>query len=100
MGTDELQCLLILGVFVAGVLDKCLDHIAASIFFAIRASAMFFGQAAFFDFAFCPAYIPGAIQISQFAALAGLLKFAASFAVCTAATDFFCARHNEESSSK
>ena len=96
MGTDELQCLLILGVFVAGVLDKCLDHIAASIFFAIRASAMFFGQAAFFDFAFCPA----AIQISQFAALAGLLKFAASFAVCTAATDFFCARHNEESSSK
>lgn len=55
MDADELQCLLIFGVFVAGMLDKCLDYLAASIFFAIRASAMFFGQAAFFDFAFCPA---------------------------------------------
>lgn len=55
MVADELQCLFIFGVFVAGMLYKCLDHIAAIIFFAICASAMFFGQAAFLYFAFCPA---------------------------------------------
>lgn len=55
MGTDELQCLLILGVFVAGMLDKCLDYFAVIIFFAICASTMFFDQIALLDFAFCPA---------------------------------------------
>ena len=55
MGTDKLQRLFILGVFIAWMLDKRLEHLAAIIFFAIRASTMFFGQAAFLDFAFCSA---------------------------------------------
>lgn len=36
MDADELQCLLIFSVFVAGMLDKGLNNFAASIFFDLR----------------------------------------------------------------
>lgn len=93
MGADKLQRLSILGVFVAGMMDKSLNDLAGVIVAAIHTGNVSFGQTTFFDFTFCAAQIPGTIQISQLAALAGFLKFTAGHAVCTAATDFFCAIH-------
>ena len=96
MGADELQCLLVFGVFVAGVVEKELHDLTAVIFLAVRAGNVAFSQAAFLHPAFGPAQIPRAVQIPRFAALAGLLKFTAGLAVGTTATDFLCVIHREE----
>ena len=96
MGTDELQRLLIFGVFIAGVMDKRLNGLAAIIFFTIRTGNKTFGQAAFLHFAFRPAQIPGAVQIPQLAALTGLLKFTAGLAVRATTANFLCTIHRDE----
>ena len=96
IGADELQCLLVFGVFVAGMVDKGLNGLAVFIFLAICAGNVAFSQAAFLHPAFGPAQIPGAVQIPRFAALAGLLKFTAGLTVGAAAADFLCALHREE----
>ena len=96
MGADELQCLLVFGVFVAGMVDKGLNGLAVFIFLAVSAGNVAFSQAAFLHPAFGPAQIPRAVQIPRFAALAGLLKFTAGLAVGATATDFLCVIHREE----
>ena len=96
MGADELQCLLVFGVFVAGVVEKELHDLTAVIFLAVRAGNVAFSQAAFLHPAFGPAQIPRAVQIPRFAALSGLLKFTAGLAVGATATDFLCVIHREE----
>ena len=96
MGADKLQCLLVFGIFVAGMVEKGLDGLAVFIFLAICAGDMASGQAAFLHFALCPAQIPGAVQIAKLAALAGLLIFTAGLAVCTATADFLSTIHMEE----
>lgn len=57
MGMDELQCLLVFGVFVAGVVEKRLNDLTAVIFLAVRTSDMAFSQAAFLHPASGPAQI-------------------------------------------
>ena len=96
MGADEFQCLLVFGVFVAGMVEKGLDGLAVFIFSAICAGDVTFGQAAFLHPAFSPAQIPRAVQIPRFATLAGLLKFTAGLAVGTTAANFLCTIHREE----
>ena len=96
MGADELQCLLVFGVFVAGVVEKELHDLTAVIFLAVRAGNVAFSQAAFLHPAFGPAQIPGAVQVSRLAALAGFLIFPAGVAVGATATDFLCIIHREE----
>lgn len=75
MGADELQCLLVFGVFVAGVVDKRLNDLTAVIFLTVRAGNMAFRQAAFFHFAFGLSQIPKVIQILRFAAFAGVFRY-------------------------
>lgn len=96
MSADELQCLLVFGVFVAGMVDKGLNGLAVFIFLAICAGNVAFSQAVFLHFALCPAQLPEAVQIAKLAALAGLLIFTAGLAVCTAAADFLWTIHMEE----
>lgn len=43
MGADELQCLLVFGAFVAGVVEKELNDLTAVIFLAVRAGNVTFG---------------------------------------------------------
>lgn len=71
VGTDKFQRLAILGIFVAGVLDKTLDGFAGSIFGTIRTGDMALCQTADLHFASGFPQIPGTIQVSQFAAFAG-----------------------------
>lgn len=96
MGADVLQRLLVFRVFVAGMVEKGLDGLAAAIFPAVRAGDVAFSQAAFLHPAFGSAQIPRAVQIPRFAALAGLLIFTAGLAVGATATDFLCVIHREE----
>lgn len=96
MGADELQRLLVFGVFVAGMVEKGLDSLAVVIFLAICAGNVTFGQAALLHFTSGPAQIPRAVQIPLLAPLAGLLKFTAGLAVGAAAADFLCTIHREE----
>lgn len=96
MGADKLQCLLVFGVFIAGMVEKGLNGLAKLVLRAVYAGDVAFSQAAFLHPAFGPAQIPGAIQIPRFAALAGLLKFTAGLAVGAAAADFLCTIHREE----
>lgn len=93
MGTDILQRLFVLGIFVAGVLDKTLDSFTGRIFGAVCAGGEALGQTADLHFASGLSQIPGTIQVSQLAAFAGFQKFSAGFAVRPAAADFFCAIH-------
>ena len=81
MVANEFQCLFVFGVFVAGVVDKRLNNLTTVIFLTICAGDVTFGQAAFLHFAFGPAQIPRAVQISRFAALAGFLIFTAGLAI-------------------
>ena len=92
---DELQCLLVFAIFVARVVDKHLNNLAAVLFLAICAGNVTFGQAAFLHFPSGPAQAPRAVQIPRFAALAGLLKFTAGLAVGAAAADFLCTLHRD-----
>ena len=78
------------------MVDKGLNGLAVFIFLAICAGNVAFSQAAFLHPAFCPAQIPGAVQVSRFAALTGLLIFTAGLAVGTTAADFLCTIHREE----
>lgn len=96
MGADELQCLLVFGIFVTGMVDKRLNDLTAVIFLAVYAGDVAFSQAALFHFAFGPAQLPGTIQIPRFTALEGFPIFTAVPAVCTAATNFLCTIHWEE----
>lgn len=95
MGADELQRLLVLGIFVAWMVDKRLNGLSAVIFLAICAGNVTFGQAVFLYFTSGPAQIPRAIQIPLLAALAAFLIFAVGLAVGAAAVDFLCALHWE-----
>ena len=88
MGADVLQRLLVLAVFVAGVIEKGLNDPTAVIFLAVRAGDVAFSQAAFLHPAFGPAQIPGAVQVSRFAARTGFQILAASSAVGATAADF------------
>lgn len=54
MDADKLQRLPILGVFIAGMMDKSLNNHAVVIVSAIRAGNLPLGQTASFYFAFCP----------------------------------------------
>ena len=96
MGADKLQCLLVFGIFVAGMVEKSLDCLARLVLRTVYTGDVAFSQAAFLHPAFGPAQIPRAVQIPQFAALAGLLKFTAGLAVGATATDFLCVIHREE----
>lgn len=71
MDAHKLQRLPILGIFVAGVMDKSLNDLAAVIVSSIRAGNISFDQTTSFYFAFCATEIPGTVQIPQLAALAG-----------------------------
>ena len=70
MGSDVLQRLFVLAIFVAGVVEKELNDLTAVIFLAVRAGNVAFSQAAFLHPAFGPAQIPRAVRIPRFAALA------------------------------
>lgn len=96
MGMDELQCLLVFGIFVARMVEKGLNGLAVFIFLAICAGDVTFGQAALLHFTFGPAKIPRTVQIPLFATLAGLLKFTAGLTVRATAADFLCVIHREE----
>ncbi len=93
VGTDKFQRLAVLGIFIAGVLDKTLDGFAGRIFGAVCAGGVALSQTADFHFASGLPQIPGTIQVSQFAAFAGFPEFPAGFTVRPAAADFFCGIH-------
>ena len=93
VGADVFQRLLVLAVFVAGVVEKGLDDLAGLVLSAVPAGDVTSGQAAFFHFALCPAQVPGAVQVSRLAALAGLPILPAGAAVGAAAADLLCAAH-------
>lgn len=71
MGADVLQRLLILAVFIAGVVEEGLDALAGLVFFAVPAGDVASGQTALLHPALGPAQVPGAVQVSRLAALAG-----------------------------
>lgn len=81
MGADELQCLLVFGIFVAGMVEKSMGSLAGLVLRAVYAGDAAFSQAAFLHPAFGPAQIPRAVQIPLFATLAGLLKFTTGLTV-------------------
>ena len=93
---DELQCLLVFGVFIAGMVDKGLNSLAVFIFLTICAGNVTFGQATLLHFASGPVQITGSIQIARLAALAGLLKFTAGLTVRATTADFLRVIHREE----
>lgn len=78
------------------MVEECLDSLAGLVLPAVPTSDVASGQAAFLHFALCPAQIPGAVQVSRFATLTGLLIFTAGLAVGTTAVDFLCVIHREE----
>ena len=96
MGSDVLQRLFVLAIFVAGVVEEGLDALAGFVLFAVPAGDVASGQTAFLHPALCPAQIPGAVQVPRLAALAGLFIFTAGLAVGAAAADFLCTIHREE----
>lgn len=96
VGTDELQCLLVFGVFIAGMVAKGLNGLARLVLLAICAGNVTFGQAAFLHFTSSPAQVPRTVQIPLFAALAGLLKFTAGLTVRATTADFLRVIHREE----
>ena len=96
MGADQFQRLPVLRILVPRVIDKSLDDFAAVILLAVPAGDLAFVQAAFFHLAFRSAQIPGAVQISRFAAFASFVEFAARLTVRTAATDFLCIPHGSD----
>ena len=100
MGADVLQRLLVFAVFIAGGVEKGLGDLSGLVLPAVPAGNVALGQTAFLHSALCPAQVPGAVQVSRFAALAGLLKFTAGSAVGTTAADFLCTIHREELPSK
>ena len=65
VGTDVLQRLLVLAVFVAGVVEEGLDGLAGLVLPAVPTGDMASGQAAFLHLALCPAQIPGGVQVSR-----------------------------------
>ena len=87
VGADELQCLLVFGVFVAGMVEKGLDGLAVFIFLAICAGDVTFSQAALLHFASGPVQITGSIQIARLAAFAGVLIFTTGLTVRAAAAN-------------
>ena len=93
VGADVLQRLLVLAVFVAGMVEKGLDDLAGLVLPTVSAGDVASGQAAFLHPALCTAQVPGAVQVSRFTALAGLLIFPAGTAVGAAAADLLCAAH-------
>ena len=96
MGADKLQCLLVFGIFVAGMVEKSLDCLARLVFRTVYTGDISSGQAAFLHPAFGPAQIPGTVQIPLFATLAGLLKFTAGLTVRATTANFLCAIHRGE----
>ena len=90
VGADELQRLLVLAVFVAGMVEKGLDDLAGLVLPTVSAGDVASGQAAFLHPALCTAQVPGAVQVSRFTALAGLLIFPAGTAAGAAAADLLC----------
>ena len=75
------------------MVDKGLNGLAVFIFLAICAGNVAFSQAAFLHPTLCPAQIPGAVQVSRFAALTGFQILAAGAAVGAVAADLFHAAH-------
>ena len=100
IGADEFQCLLVFGVFVAGMVEEGLDSLAGLVLPIVPTRDVASGQAVFLHFALCPAQIPGAVQVSRFAALTGLLILPAGLAVGATAADFLCTIHRKEFSSE
>lgn len=96
MGADVLQRLLVLPVFIAVVVEEGLDALAGFVLFAVPAGDVASGQTAFLHPALGPAQLPGAVQVSRLAALAGFQVLPTGPAVGAAAADFLCALHREE----
>ena len=96
MGADKLQCLLVFGIFVAGMVEKSLDCLARLVLRTVYTGDVAFSQAAFLHPAFGPAQIPRAVRVPRFAALAGFLIFTAGLAIRATATDFLCTIYREE----
>lgn len=95
VGADELQRLPVLAVFVAGVAEEGLNGPAGLVLSAVPAGDVASGQAALLHPALCWAQIPGAVQVSRLAALAGFLIFPAGAAVGAAAADLLSAAHRD-----
>ena len=93
VGADILQRLLVFAVFIAGVVEKGLDDLAGLVLPAVPAGNVALGQTAFLHPALCPAQVPGAVQVSRFAALTDLLIFTAGAAVGAAAANLLRAAH-------
>lgn len=93
VGADILQRLLILAVFIARVVEEGLDALAGLVLFAVPAGDVASGQTAFLHPALGPAQLPGAVQVSRLAALAGFQILAAGPAVGAAAADLLHAAH-------
>ena len=70
VGADVVQGLMVLSVFVAGVAEERLNGPAGLVLPAVPAGNAASGQAAFLHFAPGPIQVPGAVQVSRFAALA------------------------------
>ena len=100
VSADILQRLLVFAVFVAWMVDKRLNGLAAVIFLAVPTGDMASGQAAFLHFTSGLAQFPGAVQVPRLAALAGFQILPAGPAVGTTAADFLCTIHREELPSK
>ena len=100
VGADVLQRLFVLAIFVAEVVEEGLDDLAGLVLPAVPAGDVAFGQAAFLHPALCPAQVPGAVQVSRFAALAGLLILPAGPAAGAAAADLLRAVHRGAPPSK
>lgn len=96
VGANELQRLLVLAVFVAGMVEKGLDDLAGLVLPTVSAGDVASGQAAFLHPALCTAQVPGAVQIPRLAALAGFLIFLTGPTVGAAAANFLCTVHREE----
>ena len=93
MGSDVLQRLFVLAIFVAGVVEEGLDALAGFVLFAVPAGDVASGQTAFLHPALGPAQLPGAVQVSRLAALAGFQVLPTGPAVGAAAADLLCAAH-------
>ena len=93
MGSDVLQRLFVLAIFVAGVVEEGLDAPAGFVLFAVPAGDVASGQTAFLHPALGPAQLPGAVQVSRLAALAGFQVLPTGPAVGAAAADLLRAAH-------
>lgn len=94
---DELQCLLVFGVFVAGMGEKGLNGLARLVLRAVHAGDVAFSQAAFLHFTSGPAQVPGAVQVSRFTTLAGFQILPAGLAIRATAADLLSAVHGARS---